>query len=353
MNLPLIDERVRDLAVHGSYCPKLCSHTCPVLAATGRDEAVPWSLHRVVADLATGRAEPEPGVDAALHHCTGCGACATACGWEDQDVPAQVRSGRAATFTVASESARTMVENVAAGRTPGGAELLEVDQDGLDATATVVVGCRDRRATVDAFVRLCDAAEVSLRVVVPAGCCGSILDDIGAVREATTARTSLEKRLRDGMTTVALDPHCLPSLRSTVGGDVTDAVTYISGLVTSGRLSLPARERAEVTWHDPCVLARTEGVVDTPRHLLGAVGIDVAEVEDHGTRTRCSGAGMGYPDLEPADAARVAVARAAQLDRSAKPVVTACPRARDHLSEAGTPIHDLFEFLADHLEASP
>ncbi len=92
----VIDEQVAAAATHGSFCPKMCTFACPVTAATGRDDAVPWSLHRTVADLADGRlplADDDGEVFARLTACTGCLGCQVPCTF-DQDVPAQVRPRR-------------------------------------------------------------------------------------------------------------------------------------------------------------------------------------------------------------------------------------------------------------------
>lgn len=352
MTLPLIDTKLADLAVHGSFCPKLCSHTCPVLRATGRDEATPWSLHRVVSDIATGRTEVDPSTGQALHHCTGCHACATACAWEDQDVPAQVRSGRAAVHAVGADvdAARTAIEHVGEGRTPDGHSPLELPTGPETASVVLVAGCRDRVETVSAFERISAAAGDDVRIVVPPGCCGSRLDDLGAIDEATTCRTRLDRALGShGETrTVVLDPHCLPSVRAVAGGDVVDVVTYITGVVSGGRVDIASDTDTglEATWHDPCVLARTEAVTAAPRHLLGALGIHVTEPEGAGVGTHCSGAGMEFPRLEPEAAAEVAGRRSAQLRAAAPVTVTACPAAREHLGAAGLDVRDLVELVA-------
>lgn len=352
MNGQPISEHTRALAVHGSYCPKLCNHTCPVLAATGRDEAMPWSLHRVVADVATGRTEPDASAAAALQHCTGCGACATACAWDEQDVPAQVRAGRAATFPANAEA-----QQAAATLQPGAARAHGALDDDVsqpsDATTTLVVGCNDRPGTVRAFLRLCALAETPVRVTVPDGCCGALLTDVGAADDAAAATDRLAERLSgDVATIVALDPHCLPALRTAYNGDVTDAVTFVAGLYTGGRLPAPHVDDITLAWHDPCVLARIEGVIEAPRHLLSGLGFTVIEVEEHGTRSRCSGGGMAFPLLEPDGAAAVAAARARQLEGVDAPVLTACAGARIQLADAGAPVHDLFEYLADHFEGT-
>ncbi|HEX2028214.1 MAG TPA: hypothetical protein VHF25_09480, partial [Nitriliruptorales bacterium] len=110
---------VRADAVHGSFCPKMCSFRCPVVAATGDERAVPWALHTVVAALATGARPPDGRAYRALRGCTGCHACRDACLY-DLDVPAQVQAGRAAVVAAgeAPPAVAVAVAHVAAGRSP-------------------------------------------------------------------------------------------------------------------------------------------------------------------------------------------------------------------------------------------
>jgi Fe-S oxidoreductase len=352
---------VADEALHGSYCPKMCTFACPVTSATGRDDAVPWSFHRTVSDLAVGRLPVAPEVGARLTACSGCLACRVPCAF-DQDVPAQVRAGRAALVDagVADDTVREVLARVADGRSPTGSPLPVAPHADRDPTTLVVAGCRDDAANLEAVVTVLRAAGERVTVTVPEGCCGALLDDLGAVDAATTAGAALAAAIADrltdtggaaadregGVTVVASDPHCLPALRA-AGHAATDLASHLDAAVADGRLRLSgAPWRA--TWHDPCVLARGEGVTAAPRRVLTAAGADLVEAEHHGERTGCSGAGLGLDLLDPVAADATAAARAAEL-RTA-PVVTGCARAADRLRAAGVIVTDLASALVAHLE---
>lgn len=348
--LPLAGEIV-DLAVHGSFCPKMCSHTCPVLRATGRSDAVPWSFHRTVADLADGRLAAG---DAAgrLVACTGCQACAGGCVFDDQDVPGQVRAGRAAVHAAgaAAPAVDAAVAAVAAGDSP---YLRADDPTQIGATAPsmqLVAGCRDTAAVVAAAVRVLGAAGASVAVVVPDGCCGATLRDLGAVDAADEASTRLRGRLRPEVPVVLLDPHCRGEVAGQVddGTPVDDLVVTLHELVRGGALE-PRGAPETVRWHEPCLLQ------DGPAAGLGPAVLAAAGalVELPGEAHRgCSGAGMAMELLDPGAAEEVAALRRRQL-AGPGPIVTGCAGAAARLATDDDPVRHLVEVLDDLLEDDP
>lgn len=348
-NLPIIADDIAADAQHGTFCPKMCSFLCPVTTATGRDDALPWSFHRTVDDLAKGRLDPAH-VDGRLDACSGCYACQVACEF-DQDVPAQVRAARSAVVEAghAAEHTEEAVAAVQQGRSPFGTPRLSSPPGSSDAPVAVLTGCRDDQESLRALQRLLDAAGVEARFVVPAGCCGSVLDDLGARDAAAAQVAALREPLAGATTIVALDPHCLPSIRAVDDrADVVDVTTYLAGLLDAGSLTLDGG-LGPVTYHDPCLLAREEGVVDPPRRLLEAAGASLTEPEGSRERTFCSGGGLGMELAAPDEAARVAGFRGTQLAATGTPVVTACAGARRRLGASGLGVVDLVTLLADHL----
>lgn len=349
--LPLAD--VRDEAVHGAFCPKMCNYACPVLGATGRQGAAPWGLHVSVAALAA----DERGADAATYHalrgCTGCHACRQACVY-DLDVPAEVRAARAEVVErggpiPAVESARAAV---AQRRAPHGAPLATAVADSGRATVVLVAGCYETPETTRAAVRLVVAAGHEPAVLVPDGCCGALFADLGDRPSARRAGEQLADQLEavggGDARLVALDPHCLPALRA-VADEVTDVASFVAGLVHDRRIEFEPASEPPVTYHDPCLLARDEQVIDPPRQLLAAVGAQPTEPEGSRERTVCSGAGMAFPLVDAQEAAATARRRWQALDAAAPTVVTACARAGQHLAAHGGEVVDLLSYVAAHL----
>ncbi len=353
--LPQIADETLTAAIHGSFCPKMCTFACPVTIATGRDDAVPWSLHRTVSDLATGRLEPDSHAAQRLEACTGCHACQDACTFE-QDVPAQVREARAAVVAAGAGSpvVALAADLAADGRSPHGAELVDAS-DGTTATTIIMAGCRDDADMLSAVHTLISAAGQTARIVAPPGCCGGALDDLGDTAAAAARRDATAGLLAGAELIVSTDPHCLPSLRA-IAGDATvvDAVSHVAGLLDAGSLELSAGAALTVTYHDPCLLARDEGVVDAPRELLRAVGATILEPEGSGRHTVCSGAGMAMELLAPGSAAETARRRGELLTQpEADVIVTACGGARRRLGTVGASVDDLFVLLAANLHTEP
>lgn len=356
---PLPPEVVQ-AAVHGSFCPKMCTFACPVTAATGREDAVPWSFHRTVADLASGRLPADERTAARLVACSGCHACRVPCVF-DQDVPDQVRAGRAALHEsgVVPDPVRAAVTRAAAGTSPFGAsgrDAAQVDagaQDREPSTAPValVTGCRDAQSTAAAAIRLLRAAGLDVRHVAPHGCCGAVLADLGATAAAAERGADLAGPLDGVSAVVTTDPHCLPAVRASSGEGVAveHVVVVLDRLLADGALALRP-VLGPVVWHDPCVLVRDEGVHEEPRRLLAAAGATLVEPESTGVHTACSGGGLGLPLLDPDAAARTAQRRRRQLRAAGVTAVTACAGAAGMLSTTDHDVRDLVVVLADAID---
>lgn len=112
------------------------------------------------------------------------------------------------------------------------------------------------------------------------------------------------------------------------------------------------REKIRVTYHDPCHLARGQGIRVPPRRLLEAVpGVELVEME---RPDACCGGGGTFFLTRPDLAAKVGEAKAADiLATGADLVVTACPGCLVYLTLAlqkkkgrPVPVLHLAELLA-------
>ncbi len=166
---------------------------------------------------------------------------------------------------------------------------------------------------------------------------GALAYDLGAddAVAAHAHRVAALLRKHGVREVITIDPHTTNMLRSVyprlVDGFDVRVRTYLEVLAERDMPFSPPEER-RVVIHDPCVYARYENVVEPPRQLLAAAGIDVAEPDSAGQLTWCCGGPAEA--LYPAKAAAVAADRVAQLREIACDCVTMCPICLVNLRKA-------------------
>ncbi|MBI1842517.1 MAG: respiratory nitrate reductase subunit gamma [Verrucomicrobia bacterium] len=236
------------------------------------------------------------------------------------------------------------------------------------------VGCAgayDRRAqrVTRSVVRLLKAAKVNFAILgKEERCTGDsarrlgdefLFQELAQINIATLARYKVRK-------IVAHCPHCLNALLKdyrAFGGDyeVQHHSQLLAELLEAGRLrpaeGLRAAPPGLVTYHDPCYLARANGIHQAPRDMLqAATGERPTEMSARREKTSCCGAGGGRMWMEEPTAQRVSTQRAAQaLATGAKTIAVGCPfcltMMKDGVAASGseTPVKDLAEILVEQL----
>jgi len=125
-----------------------------------------------------------------------------------------------------------------------------------------------------------------------------------------------------------------------------------------GRLKTRGMEKARLTYHDPCQIARRGGVLEQPRNLINMIAENFVEMPDAGKMNWCCGAGGGVSTNERADEIRLKVfqRKKDQLDEvHAEGLVSACSNCRIYIEEGleeyhmDIPVLSLTETLAEHL----
>ena len=134
---------------------------------------------------------------------------------------------------------------------------------------------------------------------------------------------------------------------------------FIAREYDAGRLRLKAAANGKsVTYHDPCRLGRHGGVIDQPRQVLKALGLDFREADSNGRENYCCGGGCGeYVVKRSAPLRQKAFAiKQREFDETgADAVITSCANCRVNLmigaSNAGwqNPVESLVENVAANL----
>jgi Fe-S oxidoreductase len=183
---------------------------------------------------------------------------------------------------------------------------------------------------------------------------GALAYDLGSDEVvASHARRIAAAFARHGVREViTIDPHTTNMLRSVypklVEGYDVRVRSYLEVLAERSGEARAAAAGPPVVVHDSCVFARYEGVVDEPRRLLAAAGVEALEPLQSGRYTWCCGGPA--ESLYPEKAAAVARERVAQLSAVARDCVTMCPICLVNLRQASggeLAVRDISERLLD------
>ena len=232
------------------------------------------------------------------------------------------------------------------------------------------VGCagsydaRYRKVT-QAFARLMQKAGVNFAILgAEEKCNGDAARRMGNEYLAQSLITENVATLnRYGVKKIVVTcPHCMQSLGKEYrqfGGEyeVVHHTTFIQELLDSGKLTIPARAPATMTFHDPCYLGRYNDVYDAPREVLDRVGTRV-EIKRNRDRSFCCGAGGGRMWMEEKEGKRVNLERTEEaLATGAGVIGTGCPFCMTMLTDGvkekdasgATAVKDIAELVLESI----
>jgi Fe-S oxidoreductase len=328
----------------------------------------------------------------ALWACTTCGACVEECPVDIEHVDAIIDMRR---YQVLMESsfpseAGTMLRNVENQGNPWGlkADMRLEWTEGMEFEVPIVgdhipddiewlywVGCAggldDRaRKSTQAVARVMHAAGVKFAILGGReSCTGDPARRLGnEYLWQEMAKANIETLDGAGVKKIiASCPHCFNTIGReypALGGnyEVVHHSQLLGRLVADGTLAPQDPIVAKLTYHDPCYLGRHNNEYDAPRTVLDAVpGLERVEMERHGKRAFCCGAGGSRMWMEERIGKRVNVERTDEaLGTGAEIIATSCPYCLIMLDDAvtakkseggaaGVRVIDIAQVLADSI----
>jgi len=133
--------------------------------------------------------------------------------------------------------------------------------------------------------------------------------------------------------------------------EIIDGPTFFLQMIREGRLQPKENgpgtggEPEVISYHDPCIWARTAEKTEEPREILQYIpGLKVIEPYASRALTRCCGGGSMFQLAFPATASAVARRRLEEFPAGAH-LVTACPFCREGLLQEDRPVWELIELL--------
>ncbi|MBD3187551.1 hypothetical protein GF325_12020 [Candidatus Bathyarchaeota archaeon] len=211
------------------------------------------------------------------------------------------------------------------------------------------VGCTGayrEREVVRHTVSLLEKMDIDFGILKDEYCCGSPLLTTGQIKEARDVATHNVNLITESGASVVLTScaGCYRTLAKEyperLGMNLPFKVMHFSEFLETNlsklNISKPAGGRLEVTYHDPCHLARHGGIYEAPRNVLKKLpGIELVEMGRNRENAWCCGAGAGvksaFKDFA-IETAKERVREAVQTGTST--LVTCCPFCERNIGDA-------------------
>ncbi len=355
-----------------ALCPNMCRCECPVLQVTGREAVAPAGKARISALVNEGKLEWDQEMLKAASNCLACRGCTIHCPFPELNLCDELLYSRlpAREKGVSLPRVDPYLKNLRNYSSPYGQKTGAVIADGRSgkkAGGEEVLffnGCTslaNHPASIEAARSVLEKAGVSYRMIEE-DCCGYPAQTWGD--EALARQLAEENRRKfseSGATLLVTNcPECwltfterYPDLGQALPLEIMDGPSFFLRLIKEGSLE-PVENSAGssrelqlnvISYHDPCIWARTAEKVSEPREILQAIpGLEIEEAQPSGALTRCCGGGSMFQLAFPETAAAIASRRLQEFPPGAA-LVTACPFCREGLLGEDRPVWELVELL--------
>ena len=238
----------------------------------------------------------------------------------------------------------------------------EIPAAAEDADIFYFVGCRSsfRRSEIAQNTYELLTKKLGLKVALfgDEHCCGRPLIDIGNEQGAVELMAHNAEQIRaSGAKRVLFScAECFHTFRAMDRYGVkcdfepVHLTQFLAERLHSGKLR-SSKFPGTVAFHDPCYLARHEGILEEPREVLSAIPeMELAELARNRKNTWCCGSGGGVQDAFPDLTHWTAVERLEEVKAAnAGTLVSSCPGCKDALWSVarvnGVELVDLSELI--------
>ncbi|MGQ9598706.1 MAG: (Fe-S)-binding protein [Anaerolineae bacterium] len=319
-----------------------CSVECPVFRVKRMETYASRGRMLVARALLEGVLEPSAEMQEVMDACLMCGYCQARCALENLDIFSAVRRELREAGFASPKHEKTVAKILEEGTlfdrpTP----FRRVG------TTPLYLGCayQSKPHEVQTIVSVLEKVGLD-PLVSDEVCCSYIVSAVGFEDEFQRAQARFRQvygpYLEKEILTVC--PTCTATLRDEYGLQVKHALVAVAEKVQE----LPIKPlNRRVTYHDPCHLGRMLGVIEEPRQILKALGLELVEMEHHGIFSTCCGGGGGVFDVDRALAVEVAKNRVRDaVAVGVDIIVTACPTCQPTLLRgAGRLVNELGVFV--------
>ena len=206
----------------------------------------------------------------------------------------------------------------------------------------------------ESFIKLVEAAGINYQVLKDAEwCCGLPQYKLGLRKTAEElAKHNIKEIESRGIETLVLDcPECYrsfkdfyPAMGYPFKGKIIHSSDFIIDLIKQNKIKFKKTINSEVTYHDPCELARhttpnvrnkyhASNIIDAPRNILNAIpGIELKEMRWIKEKTLCCGGTVSLKEIYPEIAEVIGQKVLKEAIKVADILVVACPECKRQFS---------------------
>jgi fumarate reductase (CoM/CoB) subunit B len=319
-----------------------CREECPVYRVKRLETYSSRGRMLVARGLLEGILEPSADIQEVMDDCLMCGYCEARCALDNMEIFSAVRQELREAGYASPKHERTATKILEEGTLfPRPTPFRRVG------TTPLYLGCayQSKPHEVKTIVSVLEKVGID-PLVSDEVCCSYIVGAVGFEDEFEHAQARFRQvygpHLGGEILTVC--PTCTATLDEEYGLQAKHALVAVAEKLEQMELK-PLDRR--VTYHDPCHLGRMLGIVEEPRQILKALGVEVVEMEHHGVFSTCCGGGGGVLDVDRSLAVEISKNRIRDaVAVGVDTIVTACPTCQPALLRgAGRAANELDLFV--------